>query len=383
MKRTALGFVTVGLVLLGTTGSSAADEMAARGDAQAGESVAKACVECHGARGIGGAEEVPHLAGQPAAYLQAVLTAYKTGERREATMQEVAGQLSGADVADVAAYFAGLPPFNQVAAAVQGSAPPDPAEADPFAAAKAATADCAACHGEDGNTDIPGMPSLAGQHAPYLILVLRAYQDGTRGDEVMQALVADLSEAEIEDMAYYYAAMAPRQAETPGTGDAIAGLAVTAPCVGCHGEDGNTENPKTPRLSGLDAEYLATAVDAYKDGRRVHDAMRDAVLALRETDVQDMAAFYAAQQPKALPIRKPLTTAEWAERCDRCHGQDVAGTGPGFPILAGQVESYLAKALKLYHAGDRSSSIMQAMSFPMGESDIQKLAAYYSRRRVP
>ncbi len=383
MRPTILWFAAVTLVLLGSTGSGRTDEAAGSGDAQAGQVKAKACIECHGAAGIGTTEGVPHLAGQHAAYLQAVLMAYKSGERHDATMQAIAGRLSDADMADTAAYFASLPPFRQAPGRAQDSATPVASEADPLAAVKAAAADCGGCHGEDGNTDIPGMPSLAGQHAAYLILALENYQDGTRDDETMQALVADLSGAEIEDMAYYYATMTPRRADTPAAGDAIAGLAVTAPCAGCHGEDGNNEDPKTPRLSGLDAEYLATAVDAYKNGRRTHDVMRDAVLAFRESDVQDMAAFYAARQPKALPIRKPLTTAEWADRCDRCHGADGIGADPRFPILAGQAERYLAKALELYHAGERANSSMQAMSFPMGESDVQKLAAYYARKRMP
>ncbi len=383
MRQTTLGIATAGLVLLGSPGTGIAAETTAGGDAQAGQVVAKACVECHGIDGIGTTEGVPHLAGQHAAYLQAALAAYKAGQRQGAAMQEAAGQLSDADLANVAVYFAGLPPFRQAAAATQDQAQAVALEANPFAAVKAATADCASCHGEDGNIDVPGLPGLAGQHAPYLILALRAYRDGTRSDDTMQAFVADLSEAEIEDMAYYYAAMTPQRAETPAAGDAIAGLAVTAPCVGCHGGDGNTEDPKTPRLSGLDAEYLATTIELYKNGGRTHDVMRDAVLALREIDVRDLAAFYAAQKPKALPIRKPLTTAQWVERCDRCHGQDGAGGDPRFPILAGQAESYLVNALKLYHAGDRASSIMQAMSFPMGESDIQRLAAYYARKRTP
>ena len=104
---------------------------------------------------------------------------------------------------------------------------------------------------------------------------------------------------------------------------------------------------------------------------------------LRTSDVQDLAAFYATQEPKALPIRKPLTTAQWVERCERCHGRNGAGNDPRFPILAGQSKDYLVKALKRYHAGDRANVIMQAMSFPMGASDIQKLAAYYASQRAP
>ena len=93
-----------------------------------------------------------------------------------------------------------------------------------------------------------------------------------------------------------------------------------------------------------------------------------------------MAAYYASKEPKTLPIRKPLTIGEWAARCNRCHGPAGRSTDSRFPILAGQDETYLAKTLKLYHGGDRTNPAMQAMSFLMAESDIDKLAAYYARQ---
>ncbi|HSM43305.1 MAG TPA: c-type cytochrome, partial [Afifellaceae bacterium] len=184
-----------------------------------------------------------------------------------------------------------------------------------------------------------------------------------------------------EDMAYFYASMEPRRSETPVEGDLLAGIAVTAPCVGCHGKDGNSGDPRNPRLAGLDSNYLVAAVTAYKDGSRDHTAMREAVETLREQDVQDQAAFYATQQPKALPIRKPLTIAEWTERCSRCHGPKGINSDERFPILAGQDEAYLIKAMRQFHTGERANDLMYAMSFHMSESDIRNLAAYYARQR--
>jgi len=73
-----------------------------------------------------------------------------------------------------------------------------------------------------------------------------------------------------------------------------------------------------------------------------------------------------------------LALAEWAEKCSRCHGVGGHSTDPRFPILAGQNEAYLINALKRYHGGERESSMMFAMSFLMGESDIAKLAAFYA-----
>jgi len=348
------------------------------GDIKAGKAVATAsCAKCHGLDGMSKSPGIPHLSGQHVNYIWAGLFVYKNGERQSRPMHGVVDNLSQDDMVNVAAYYASLPPFSQIPHQTAG---PLPADEDPFAEVKEATAECAGCHGEDGNSDVPGVPSLAGQHVAYLIAAVRAYQDGLRKSDEMQAFAESLDGPIIEDMAYYYAAMIPKKTESQGEGDPYAGLAVTAPCVGCHADDGNSKDSKTPRLAGLDADYLEAAATAYKDGSRANDVMREAVSTLRESDIKNMAAYYASKEPQALPLRKPLTIKEWTSRCNRCHGRDGRSTDPRFPILAGQDETYLIKALKLYHGGERQSTLMQAMSFLMAESDITKLAAYYARQ---
>jgi cytochrome c553 len=357
-----------------------AEEAPPAGDRAAGKVVAARCDACHGPGGISPQAGVPHIAGQHASYIQDTLTAYKTGARKDDSMREAVAKLSEQDIADVAAYYAGLKSFSS-RPQEPGAASAAEADQDPFAAVRKLTAMCAGCHGEDGNSEAPATPSVAGQHDAYLVTAIEAYQEGTWAEPMMQALTKPLTRDQVEDIAYFYAAMVPRRAGAPTKGDAVAGLAVTAPCAGCHGVDGNTTDPKTPRLAGLSAEYLITAVNAYKDGSRKHDVMRDQVIALRDQDVEDLAAYYASKEPQALPIRKPLTIAEWTARCGRCHGPKGNSTDPRFPLLAGQDEGYLAKALELYHGGARASELMFAMSFLMTQSDIDKLAAYYAQQR--
>ncbi len=378
MRNTAIAITTLGLMLLGPAGGVRADDAPQpQGDAAAGKTVAQACAVCHGADGLSRKPGIPRLAGQHAHYLVDALRAYKKDERHDPSMQAIMTDLDDKNIVDVAAFYANLKPFNKL----PGGGPPA-AEEDPFAAVREATTDCAGCHGDDGNVDEPGMPGLAGQSVIYLITAMQAYRDGLRDEPTMQAFAEPLSNAEIEDMAYFYAAMTPRRAETPAPGDALAGLSATASCGGCHGQNGNSKDPKTPRLAGLDAEYLVLSTVAYKEGQRDHAVMQEAVTAMRDVDIQNMAAFYATKEPRALPVRKPLTTAEWVKRCDRCHGPDGNSIDPRFPILAGQDKAYLAKTLELYHGGGRPSSTMQAMSFLMGESDIERLAAYYASRRA-
>jgi cytochrome c553 len=67
------------------------------------------CAACHGANGVSVADAIPNLAGQKAVYLANQLRALKDGSRKNASMNAVAAQLSAADIANVAAYFASLP----------------------------------------------------------------------------------------------------------------------------------------------------------------------------------------------------------------------------------------------------------------------------------
>lgn len=77
------------------------------------------------------------------------------------------------------------------------------AAGDP-AAGKSKSTTCAACHGADGNSVIPIYPRLAGQHADYLVKVLRDYKSGARSDPIMQGMAAALSEQDILDLAAYF-----------------------------------------------------------------------------------------------------------------------------------------------------------------------------------
>jgi len=71
-----------------------------------------------------------------------------------------------------------------------------------------ADAQCAACHGKDGRSPIdPSYPILAGQHADYLAVALRAYQTGERRNAVMGAIAKPLSRRDIADLAEFYASL--------------------------------------------------------------------------------------------------------------------------------------------------------------------------------
>ena len=93
------------LIALTLTLSAATMAMAA--DQEAGKRKAEAvCAACHGASGISVSDTIPNLAGQKPRYLETQLAALKDGRRKNEIMNPIAGQLSAADIADLAAHFA-------------------------------------------------------------------------------------------------------------------------------------------------------------------------------------------------------------------------------------------------------------------------------------
>ena len=78
------------------------------------------------------------------------------------------------------------------------------------AAGKQKAVVCSACHGIDGNSINPLWPNLAGQHAAYLVKQMKAFRSGERKDPVMAPMAMPLSDADIDDLAAFYAGQAPK-----------------------------------------------------------------------------------------------------------------------------------------------------------------------------
>lgn len=78
------------------------------------------------------------------------------------------------------------------------------------------------------------------------------------------------------------------------SGDAEAGKAKSATCVGCHGVDGNSPAPMYPHLAGQYGDYLVHSLRAYKSGARQNAIMQGMVAALSDQDLKDLAAYYAS-----------------------------------------------------------------------------------------
>jgi cytochrome c553 len=342
-----------------------------------GKRVAEAsCARCHGVNGISGIKGVPHLAGQRPAYLHLELHAYKSGARGNELMDGAVKFLSEDALFKVAAYYASLDPPQPAAKSGARTAP------DPAQAGKLAAAGCTGCHGETGISSTPGMPNLVGLDPKYLVAAMKAYKSGQRKNDTMKSMLAQVSDANLEHIALYYALQKPARAKTPTPGDAAAGKTAAAGCAGCHGEQGVSGSSTNPSLAGQDAQYLATALQSYKDGSRNEQTMKALAASLDGRAGRDLAAYFATQSPQPPNVRKPLSTAEWVQRCDRCHGVNGNSTDPRVPALAAQRVDYLMKVLHAYRTGARKSPQMAAMSDVLSEADVENLAGYYARQKA-
>ncbi|MDO9204884.1 cytochrome c [Methylotenera sp.] len=156
---------------------------------------------------------------------------------------------------------------------------------------------CAACHGADGNSAITLNPKLAGQHPEYLVKQLAEFKSGKRANAVMTGMAAMLSDAEMKDVATYFAnqKLTLGVAKTNGAGSlgekiyrgGIAATNVPA-CAACHGPAGAGLPKQFPRLAGQHADYTLAQMRTFRTGERANAPMMMAI-STKMTDAE-MAA---------------------------------------------------------------------------------------------
>jgi cytochrome c553 len=368
MKSSILCIFVLSFSLFGCGDEKDTATKMAKGDAAAGKALAeKTCKACHGADGAGVAPAIPHLAGQRERYLFASLNEYKAGKRSHAALRDIATHMSEADIRNVAAYFASLPPVASTAAK-------DVKHTSPYERGKVLAAECAKCHGEEGNANTPGTPTLAGQQPYYLVAAILEYHRDDRKMTSMKSIVRDSNRLDLESLALYFAAQTPVQRAAPARGDPVVGEPLGAMCGGCHGARGVSVDAATPSLAGQDAQYLAKAIKSYRTTRQ-NWGMQRYVAGLGDNDIDNIVAFYASQQPKA-GDQIPGSIQDLAAKCNRCHDQDDHAMAA--PRMKGQDKDYLVMALRGYRDGKRESTTMHNMSFPYSNAIIDGLASWYA-----
>jgi cytochrome c553 len=244
-----------------------------------GEALASACARCHGEDGNATKAGIPSVAGQQPHYLVVAVHEYLNGVRKTDPMHSLLRPLSKLDVESLALYFASQTPAERS----------KPSRGDP-AAGEPLTAVCGGCHGSHGVSTDSATPNLAGQDAQYLVNAIKAYPK-TRRHESMETYVGDLSQADIENIAAFYAIQKSRPAEK---GQTIV-QDLIAKCNRCHAANVDNATMAVPKISGQDKDYLAMALRAYRDDRRESSTMHNMSLPYSDAVIESVSSFYTSE----------------------------------------------------------------------------------------
>ena len=197
--------------------------------------------------------------------------------------------------------------YTAVTSAADALAGGDPAKGQE----KSAT--CTACHGADGNSSNPEWPSLAGQHAGYIVKQLQNFKAGEasgRVNAMMSPMATPLSDEDMLDLGAYYASQSlkPAGGADPELvaegellyqgGDFERGIPA---CTGCHSPVGNG-NPGAdyPVLRGQHAKYTEMQLMAFRNGERANDPnemMRQIADKMSDRQIQAVASYIQGLRP--------------------------------------------------------------------------------------
>lgn len=180
---------------------------------------------------------------------------------------------------------------------------------------------CAACHGDDGETKIDGFPTLAGQKFKYMVKQLREMRDsakireGTkvfvsgapsslararRSNDIMDPYVIELSDRDIEDVSAYYAKLRCRAImDAPP----LPAPKLEIRCQICHGKHGIPKNSNIPNIAGQNYTYLEQQMQNFRaakaldvgDGqeRRRSAIMEGQAAKLSDKDIEELSRYYS------------------------------------------------------------------------------------------
>jgi len=179
------------------------------------------------------------------------------------------------------------------------------------------SAECTACHGEDGNSSAPSFPSISGLGEKYLLKQLKDIKSKARDIPEMAGLLDNKNEQSLSDLAAYYAAQpmlltGSKEMEvrinSGAKVDALAlgkqiyragNLETNVPsCSGCHSPTGQGNAPAGfPRLGGQHADYIVKQLKAFRAGERVNDGesrvMRSVAKLMSDAEIIAVANYIA------------------------------------------------------------------------------------------
>lgn len=157
---------------------------------------------------------------------------------------------------------------------------------------------CAACHGAQGNSQIPSIPSLAGQPKTFIENQLVLIREGIRDVPQMKGLLDKVTDEEFTVLANYFAAQIPVKATPSAVNNATylrgQDTAKKMLCGTCHLPNYVGQN-QIPRLAGQHEEFLVLSIKQFRDGNSPgrDTNMTAAVMGMKDSDIADVAHYLA------------------------------------------------------------------------------------------
>jgi cytochrome c553 len=162
-----------------------------------------------------------------------------------------------------------------------------------------------------------------------------------------------------------------------------------APCLACHGAQGQSAQPEVPSLGAQPAFYVMVQLYMFRERLRIVEPMNELTKGLSDDDLRRMADVIA-KLPPPQPVGEPDDPARveraraliQQHRCNFCHQPDFAGA-ENVPRLAGQREDYLVKALREYKNNTRRGydAAMAEVLYAISDEQILDLAYFLARIR--
>jgi cytochrome c553 len=172
---------------------------------------------------------------------------------------------------------------------------------DPAAGKEKAKA-CSGCHGQDGISSMPGIPSLAGQQDQFIQWQLVFFRSGRRPNPLMAPLVADISDVDIRDLGAWFASLPyvrPVVAPDPARSAKGQVVATQHHCANCH-TDSFKGNRAAAGIAGQREDYLVKALADYRSNARPSTgvaAMTEAAGALSDEEIASVSHYLATFNP--------------------------------------------------------------------------------------
>jgi cytochrome c553 len=183
------------------------------------------------------------------------------------------------------------------------------------------------------------------------------------------------------------------QASSLVEGSVEDGKAKALTCTACHGPEGNSVNPLWPNIAGQNAPYLQAQLKAFKEGARQDPLMTSQAMLLSDEDMADLAVYFESLPMAAQAVKNPGSVAlgeslyrggnldSGVAACIACHGPSGDGNPAAkYPALRGQHADYIAKQLRDYASGARTSDgktrVMRDIATRLSDDEIAAISSY-------